>query len=157
MRHSGIGTRLRAVLDAVDAGIETFYAERGVEGVVRPRYVPVLRALAAEPPPTITEIADAIGVTHSAASQTVDRMRSDGLVELRRGPDARTRVVQLLDRGRHLMPVVNEEWECTDAATGLLSKELPCSIEAFVGALEAALERRSMAERIRDAAITPWP
>ena len=69
----GLGTRLRHVLDLLDGDVARVYADLGLADY-RPRFSPVARAIAALGPSSIRDIARAIGVTHSAASQTVAQM-----------------------------------------------------------------------------------
>ena len=71
----------------MDADIATVLADLGTPGY-RPRFSPVVRALVALGPVPIRDLASALGVTHSAASQTVAQMAGRGFVALQ---PARTR------------------------------------------------------------------
>src|SRR4051812_46693935 len=88
-----LGTRLRHLLDLLDADVAAVYADLGLEWF-RPRYAPVVRELAASGPSSIRDLARATGVTHSAASQTVAQMVKEGLVVLEPGADARSRIAR---------------------------------------------------------------
>ena len=118
----------------------------------RPRFSPVVRALVVLGPSPIRDLARAIGVTHSAASQTVAQMARSDLVRLEPGADARQRIVHLTDRARSLLPVIDAEWAATNAAAADLDAELPVPLGEIVAAVLRAIERRPMRERIRDAA-----
>lgn len=76
-----LGTRLRHLLELLDGDVAAVYDDLGLPGF-RPRYVPVVRALVADGPSSIRDLGRAIGVTHSAASQTVAQMVKDDLVVL---------------------------------------------------------------------------
>ena len=142
-----IGTRLRHLLDLVDAGVADAYVDLGLPGF-RPRYNPVIRVLANEGPQAIRDLAAAIGVTHSAASQTVAQLARDGLIVLSPGKDARQRIVQLTPKAEELLPVLEQEWAATSAAARALEAELAYPLSRLVGEAIEALRRRPMRERI---------
>ena len=91
-----LGTRVRAMLDQMDADVVRTLADLGITDY-RSRFSAVVRAIAETGPVTIRTLAAALGITHSAASQSVAEMRRRGLVELVPGADARERLVQLTD------------------------------------------------------------
>lgn len=145
----GLGTLLRHVLDEMDADVGSIMADLGTPGY-RPRFSPVVRALVVLGPVPIRDLARAIAVTHSAASQTVSQMARRGLVELQPGEDARQRVVHLTAQARALLPKIEAEWAATAAAAAELDAELPFPVTELVPAIAAALERRSFRRRITE-------
>lgn len=147
----GLGTRMRHVLEVLDGDVAQVYADLGL-AEYRPRFSPVVRALAIIGPSSIGAIAQAIGVTHSAASQTVAQMARCGLVTLEPGADARQRIVRLTARTRGLLPVIDAEWAATGAAAAELDAELPVPLGQMLTAIIRAVQRRSMHDRITDAA-----
>ncbi len=149
--YAGLGTKLRDLLERLDSDLANFEVEMGLSPY-RPRYSPFVRALVAGGPASIRDLAEAVGVTHSAASQTVAQMARDGLVEARVGEDARRRMIHLTERAEELMPLIDREWAIDEAAIANLDEELPCRLLDVVDAALAALERRSWHQRLRDAA-----
>lgn len=149
--QSPLATRVRAVLERMDADVARTLAELGVRDY-KTVYSSVVRALDADGPMTIRDLARALGVTHSAASQRVTEMRNRGLLELVPGADARERVVHLTAEAARLKPVLDAEWEATDAAFAALNGELTASLSQIVDEMNAALDRRSFRDRIADAA-----
>jgi DNA-binding MarR family transcriptional regulator len=139
---------LFAVLGSLDRGIEDVYAELGIEGV-KPRFSMVLMFLDLAGPMTIRRLAEEVGVTHSAMSQSVTAMRAAGLVESRPGQDARSRVVSLTERGASVVPVLRAEWDATEAAIADLEDELPYAPSRLAEDLAEAVRRRSFADRVR--------
>jgi DNA-binding MarR family transcriptional regulator len=136
------------VLDLMERDLAEVYAEMGLRGF-RLRYTPVVRALDRLGPSSIRALAEAIGVTHSAASQTVGQMRRDGFVEVE--PDAddgRARVVRLTARAEELVPALDAEWDATERAVRELEDELSYPFRALLDELAAALDRRSLRDRI---------
>ena len=147
----GLGTLLRHVLDEMDGDIATVLADLGTPGF-RPRFSPVVRALVMLGPVPISDLARAIGVTHSAASQTVAQMASRGFVALKPGEDARQRVVHLTAKARALLPKIEAEWAATASAAAEMDAELPFPLAELVPAIAEALERRSFRQRILESA-----
>ncbi|MEU1814796.1 helix-turn-helix domain-containing protein [Streptomyces roseifaciens] len=145
-----LGTRLRHLLELLDGDVGAVYADLGLDGF-RPRFTPVVRALAASGPGTIRDLARAVGVTHSAASQTVARMAEEGLVVLAPGRDARQRVVRLTARAEALLPVLDAEWAATAAAAAEFEAELSYPLSTLVTEALDALRWRPMRQRIAEA------
>ncbi|MFY1677618.1 MarR family winged helix-turn-helix transcriptional regulator [Streptomyces sp. WMMC905] len=145
---------LHRLLADLDAEIEQVYTAHGVDGV-RPRFAYPLIRLAHTGPLSIVELADALGQTHSATSQTVAALRKEGLVTSEPGVDARTRLVRLTERARALVPFLETEWRATHAAVAELDDEIPVALTAVVSELRRALERRSMRDRITDHLVAP--
>ncbi|RKN43862.1 MarR family winged helix-turn-helix transcriptional regulator [Streptomyces hoynatensis] len=147
---SGLGTRLRHLLDLLESEVASLYPALGLDGY-RPRFSPFLRALDALGPSPVRDLARAVSVTHSAASQTVSRLVAHGLVEQRVGADARQRVVHLTDRARELLPVLAAEWAVVEAAAEEFEAELPYRLTDLIAAAEEALARRPLRARVVDA------
>jgi DNA-binding MarR family transcriptional regulator len=146
---TGLGTQLRHVLDLMEADIASVLADLGLPDY-RPRFSPIVRALLALGPMPIRELACAVSVTHSAASQTVAEMKKRGFVALVPGADARQRVVHLTERTRKALPLIEAEWEATRLAARQLDSELPFPLSELVPATAAALERKSFRQRIAE-------
>jgi DNA-binding MarR family transcriptional regulator len=148
----GLGTLLRHVLDEMDSDVASVLADLGTPGY-RSRFSAVVRALVALGPVPIRDLASAIAVTHSAASQTVAEMASRGFVVLKPGEDARQRVVHLTAKARALLPKIEAEWAATASAAAEMDAELPYPLAELVPAIAAALRRRSFRQRIVE---SPW-
>ncbi|WBB68697.1 MarR family transcriptional regulator [Micromonospora sp. WMMD812] len=154
--REAVGTLLRHVLEVLDGDVAAVYAERGITDY-RPRFSPPLRVLVADGPLAIRDLARRVGVTHSAASQTVSQMVRAGLVELVPGADARQRIVHLTDRARALLPLVEAEWAATASALRGLDAELPVPLADLLHRVLDATRRRSLRHRIADAGLPPPP
>ncbi|GIG67942.1 MarR family winged helix-turn-helix transcriptional regulator [Phytomonospora endophytica] len=146
--REAVGTLLRHVHDLLDGDVARAYPDLGLPAGYRPRYSPVMRALAAHGPMPIRDLAEAVGVTHSAASQSVAQMARDGLLELRPGTDARQRVAHLSEHGEGLLPAVHREWTAVATAMRDLDEELPAPLAEVLLAVLEAVEGRSLRERI---------
>lgn len=149
--YTGLGTQLRHVLDLMEADIAGLLADLGLPDY-RPRFSPIVRALVALGPLSIRDLARAVSVTHSAASQTVAEMSRRGYVTLVPGRDARQRVVHLTERARRALPAIQAEWDATQAAAGQLDAELPFPLSDLVPAIAAALDRKPFRQRMAESA-----
>jgi DNA-binding MarR family transcriptional regulator len=149
--EAGVGARLRGALDAMEAGIAAALIDLGLDDY-RPRFSGVVRVLARSGPCSIGDLAEATGVTHSAASQTVTELRIRGLVSLARGTDERRRIVSLAPGARELLPAIEAEWAATATAMAELDTELSVPLRTLAAELSAALARRSFRQRIADGA-----
>ena len=144
-----IGTQLRHVLELLDGDVAKVYLDLGLPEY-RPRFSPIVRALVAAGPLPIRDLAIAVGVTHSAASQTVAQLTKAGFATLQPGADARQRIVHLTDKTRDLLPTIEAEWQATTAAMSQLDAELTAPLGQILTELVAAVERRSFRNRIAD-------
>jgi DNA-binding MarR family transcriptional regulator len=149
--EASFAVRLRAALEAIDAGIAAALLDLGLADY-RPRFSAIVRVLARDGAANISELAAATGVTHSAASQTVNELRLRGLVTLARGHDERSRVVSLAPNAHELLPAIEAEWAATAAALTALDTELSVALPTIAAELAAALERRPFRQRIAEAA-----
>ncbi|WP_346117830.1 MarR family winged helix-turn-helix transcriptional regulator [Micromonospora coerulea] len=152
--REALGTLLRHVLELLDGDVAAGYAERGLADY-RPRFSPLVRVLVADGPLAIRDLAARVGVTHSAASQSVAEMSRAGLVTRAPGTDARQRIVTLTDRAYALLPVIEAEWAATTTAMRELDAELPVPLADELYAVLAALRRRPLRDRIADTGLAP--
>ncbi len=145
-----LGTLVRSLLERLDIEVEAAYAAAGLAW--RPRYTPVLRGLMNRGPASIKTLALAIGVSHSAASQTVTQMAREGLVVLKPGADGRERIVLATPKAEAMIPALERQWAATNAAAGQLDAELSVPLSCLLAEAIAALDRRPFGERIAAAA-----
>jgi DNA-binding MarR family transcriptional regulator len=131
----------------MDNDLGRIYVDRAVTGIT-PRHVMPLIRLAYVGEITIRQLASELGVTHSAASQTVAALSRAGYVRTEKGADARTRTVTLTDTGRALIPLFEAEWRATEAAIAELEEEIPYPLSQVARDLEAALAERSFYQRV---------
>jgi DNA-binding MarR family transcriptional regulator len=140
---------MRLLQAAMDADIARAYADAGITGV-KPSMVMELLRLHARGPMTITELAESVQRTHSAASQKVAAMRAAGLVRTTTGADARTRKITLTAKARRITAKLAAEWRATEAAIADLEAEIPYPLTKVVTDIEAALRRKSFYDRISE-------
>lgn len=148
--RQGLGTQLRHLIDLLDGAVAAAYEEAGID--YRPRYTPVMRALEGGQPHTITQIAEAAGITQPAATQTVALMMKEGLLDAAPGErDARQKVIRLSAQGQALLPQLRVCWQATRAAADSLDADLPHALSDTLAAAIAALQTKPFGARIRSA------
>ncbi|MFE9427574.1 MarR family winged helix-turn-helix transcriptional regulator [Kitasatospora sp. NPDC006697] len=153
--RQAVGTLLRHVLELLDGDVAKVYEEQGL-AEYRPRFSPAVRALLADGPLSIGDLAAAIGVTHSAASQTAAQMARAGVVAHTPDPrDARRRLLTLTPKAHALLPLIHAEWAATAAAMTELDAELTTPLAQVLTELAEALCRRPFRDRIAAAAARP--
>ncbi|NHF66799.1 MarR family transcriptional regulator [Xanthomonas hortorum] len=145
-----LGTLVRHLIEQLDGELEEVYAAAGLTW--RPRYTPVLRALLRVGPAPIKVLAQEIGISHSAASQTVAQMTKQRLTHLKPGADARERIVVLTPKARKMIPALQRQWAATNAAAAQLDAELSVPLSSILGEAIAALHQRPFSARIATAA-----
>lgn len=146
----GLGTQLRHLIELLDGAVQDAYTEAGLN--YRPRYTPVMRALAGGKPCTVSQIAESAGITQPAATQTVALMLKEGWLKAQANPaDARQKLLCLSEQGQRLLPQLQACWRATAAAADSLDADLPHPLSDTLARAIAALEQRSFSERIRKA------
>jgi DNA-binding MarR family transcriptional regulator len=146
MTNATLGTLLRHLLALLDGDVEATYRSAGLD--YRPRFTPVMRHLEETGVSSIRSIADATGITHSAASQTVAEMVKKGLVVAEQGEDARERMIEFTARGAALLPLLRVFWSATNKAADELSEEIGLPLPETLMKAIAALEARPFRNRI---------
>ncbi|MFF4753203.1 MarR family winged helix-turn-helix transcriptional regulator [Streptomyces sp. NPDC002514] len=145
---AAVGTLLRHLLELLDGDVAKVYQEQDL-AEYRPRFSPVVRALLAEGPLPVRDLAAAVGVTHSAASQTAAEMARAGLVTHTPDPrDARRRLIELTPKAHALLPQIEAEWDATVAAMAELDAELSMPLADLLTEVAEAVRRRPFRERI---------
>ena len=143
-----LGTLLRHLIELLDGGVEETYRGAGLD--YRPRYTPVVRVLLERGPASIRTISDRAGMTHSAVSQTISHMTRAGLITMASGADARERVATLSPAAVAMIPALKQHWAATEAAVRALEHEIGTPLAEVAQTAIKALERRPLADRIRE-------
>ena len=138
------------LLRRLDDEIVQVYVDAGIPDF-RSRFTMPLVRLSRLGPMGIKALAAECEVTHSAMSQTVSALRRAGLVESIPDPAAgRARLVELTGKAQRLIALGEAEWAATETVLAELEAETPYPMSQVVRDLEAALERRGFADRMRD-------
>ena len=109
LRELALGSRLKALSDHFYQAVDEVYRACGAD--IESRWFPVLRFLRDVGPTTVTDMATAIGQTHSAVSQLADRLVDAGMVVRQRDPqDGRRSVLALTDAGERALGALGPVW-----------------------------------------------
>jgi DNA-binding MarR family transcriptional regulator len=154
----GLGTQLRHLIELLDGAVQQAYVDAGLN--YRPRYTPVMRALAQQESATIGQLAELAGITQPAVTQTVALMKKENLLLVAAsGEDGRQRVVRLSRQGKALLPRLQACWQATRRAADSLDAELEFPLSECLAQAIAVLGQRSFGDRIRDESkkVSPTP
>jgi DNA-binding MarR family transcriptional regulator/predicted GNAT family N-acyltransferase len=109
LRELALGSRLKALSDHFYQAVDEVYRSCGAG--IESRWFPVLRFLRDVGPTTVTDMAVAIGQTHSAVSQLADRLVDAGMVVRQRDPkDGRRSVLELTEAGERALGALGPVW-----------------------------------------------
>ncbi len=144
---AAIGARLRRLSDRIDREADRLYSDFGID--FEQRWFGVINQLTLVGPLSVGELSALLGISHVAVSQTRTALMERGLVATADDPaDARRRVLTLSAAGRRLAKRLAPLWAALNKAAGDLDREADGVVEALAR-LEAALDERSLAERVR--------
>lgn len=146
---AAIGARLRRLSDRIDREADRLY--RDLDQPFQQRWYGVVNQLHVRGPLSVSELAAILSVTHAAVSQARAGLAEQGLIVAEADPaDSRRRTLALSPAGLALVERLGPFWRALNAAAAELDREAGAVVEAL-GRLEAALDRRSLVERVREA------
>jgi DNA-binding MarR family transcriptional regulator/ribosomal protein S18 acetylase RimI-like enzyme len=154
-----LGSRFKALSERLYGIANEVYRAVGIE--LDAHWFPVLRYLQVRGPATVTQIADAIGQTHSAVSQLASKLQRGGWIA--RGSDradARRSVLELTDAGEQRLGRLGPVWcairRGAQAALQRSRGDLPAALAHFERAiLDERVVRDILAEHARLALLEP--
>ncbi|WP_430391415.1 bifunctional helix-turn-helix transcriptional regulator/GNAT family N-acetyltransferase [Dyella sp. 20L07] len=137
-----LGSRLKSLSDHFYAAVDEVYRECGA--VVESRWFPVLRYLWEHGETTVSDVALAIGQTHSAVSQLADKLVDAGLVQRRKdAQDGRRSLLVLTEKGQEALSALGPIWVAVRRGiVRSLGEEGLSQLLASLAATEKALQDR---------------
>lgn len=147
LERLALGSRLKALSDYFYGAVDEVYQARGAR--IESRWMPVLRYLWDIGPSSVTEVAGAIGQTHSAVSQLTDKLARAGMVRRQRDPaDGRRTVLTLTDKASSALGELGPLWCAVRRGVSVsLGEHATCLLDA-IAACEQALQERPVAAAI---------
>jgi len=144
---AAFGTRLRRLSERLDRDVRELYRRHGHD--FEPSWFPVFVALAEEGPMSVGGLAGRMGISHAAVSQIRGKLSKAGLVHARADvADHRRQLLQLTARGRALAKRLAPLWAMIARATDEICRERAPRLLQQLEALEAALDERSLLDRV---------
>lgn len=138
-----LGSRLKSLSDQCYAAVDELYRACGAP--IESRWFPVMRYLWEHGPSPVTEVAIAIGQTHSAVSQLCGPLMHAGMLTRRSDPrDGRRSLLSLTSRGRNALAGMGRAWcAVRRGVTTALGPQTEMLLTALTQA-EAALGERPL-------------
>jgi DNA-binding MarR family transcriptional regulator len=144
---AALGARLRRISDRIDREADALYQALHLD--FEQRWFGVVNQLVLHQTRTVGEIAEALGVSHAAVSQVRSALAESGLLVAEIDPaDARKRVLKLSAAGKRLALKLAPIWSALNDAARELDAEAN-GVARVLERLEAALDRRSLTDRVR--------
>ena len=111
---NAVVTRMKRVSDAMLHDGKRMYKELGMD--IEPNWFAVFKLLRSKERMTITEIADAIGLSHPSVISIVNKMIDGGyLEESKSNDDNRKRILSLTPKAKRKMPEFEQVWDAGTA------------------------------------------
>ncbi|MCK4537337.1 MAG: MarR family transcriptional regulator [Candidatus Krumholzibacteria bacterium] len=143
-------SRMKRLSDSLKAEVSQVYLEQGIAfndswflvGVMLSRYKKM----------TVTDMADALGISPPAISQVYGDMVKAGIIEVEPGDlDKRQRILSLTPAGASVVEALDPIWNAFEGCIKNLFDEAGCDALAALTAIEECLEKKSMVDRLREA------
>jgi DNA-binding MarR family transcriptional regulator/GNAT superfamily N-acetyltransferase len=142
-----LGSRLKALSDHFYASADEVYRACGAS--IEARWFPVLRYLWENGETTVSDVATAIGQTHSAVSQLVDKLVRAGLVKRRKdAEDGRRSLLLLTTKGRNALTALGPTWVAVRRGVIASLGGDGAALLAALAAVEKALGERPLVATI---------
>jgi ribosomal protein S18 acetylase RimI-like enzyme/DNA-binding transcriptional ArsR family regulator len=146
----GLASRLRRLGERLQQEVSEVYEARGLQA--RARWFPLLHLLSSGRALAVSEVAQRLGLTHTAVRQAATPMERAGLLRSGTAPDdRRRRLLRLTPAGIELAARLGPLWREVEAATRVLVTESGQDLLGALDALEDRLAERSMRERLGSA------
>lgn len=143
------GTRLRLLTDIFIQDGAKIYKSQNID--FEPRWFPVFYLLSQRSPLTVTGIANELGYTQPAVTQTVGILLKKNIVKIvKHSADTRKKMLALSPKGMDLLPQVEPVWESFDAAISEMFNSTGQDILFTIEKLESAMNDKSIYSRVTE-------
>ena len=140
-------SRLKRLSERLSKDVSLLYHKLDVD--FEARWFSILYALNRKSPMAVTELAQALGLTHTAINQLAKEMIKKGLLHSLKGKkDERKRMIYLADKGKKVFNKLTPVWEEILVATKQLIESPGRDILAAIGEIEKQLDEHDMYERV---------
>lgn len=141
-----LGSRLRRLTDRLAQDVTLIYKELDID--FEPRWFPVYYLLSRKSPLSIMDIAKILDISHPAVNQIAGEMIKHGVVDaLKDDTDKRKRLLTLTDKGRDMLPVLQDIWDDVHRAVQSLLESTGSEIMQSIHKLEGGLDERGLYAR----------
>lgn len=144
---AAFGTRLRRLSERLDRQVQALYREH--DSSFQPRWFALVSALREQETLSVGELATQLGITHVAVSQLRGELIEAGLVRAKTDPlDKRRQLLELSAAGKRTALKLAPLWQAIARATEALCAETAPNLLADLAKIEAALDEKSMKDRV---------
>lgn len=140
-------SRLKRLSERLSKDVSLLYRKLDVD--FEARWFSILYALNRKSPMAVTEIAQSLGLTHTAINQLAKEMMKNDLLYSSKGKkDERKRLIYLSDKGKSVAQKLQPVWEEISTATRELITSSGYDLLAAIGKIEEGLDEQDMFERV---------
>jgi len=140
-------SRLKRLSERLMKDVSLLYKNLDVD--FEARWFSLLFALNYKSPMSITDLANALGLTHTAINQLASEMINKNLVKSSKGrKDERKRLLSISEKGATVASTLSPVWEEIRLETKKLINESGCDLLPAVEKIESQLDDRNMYERV---------
>lgn len=144
---NAVVTRLKRVSDAMLHDGKRMYKQLGMD--IEPNWFAVFKLLKTRGPLSVTEIADAIGMSHPSVISIVNKMiAAEYLCETRSENDNRKRLLALTEKADARYPEFERVWDAGTAGVKRMMRD--CDILGAIDLLERRIAERGFCQRTLD-------
>lgn len=142
-----MGSRLKRLSDYIMREGKEVYVSHGID--FEPRWFPIFYLLSREPSLTVVSIADRLGITHSAVSQTVKEMTRMGIILTKNHKsDKRKKSLSLSTKGETLLVKMEPLWNDIATSFNNIVREHQNHLVSALQEMEDSFEQISFSERV---------
>ncbi len=144
-----LGSRLKRLSDQIMRHGARIYQANDMD--FEPKWFPVFYLLSQDAPLGVTEMAQELGVTHAAVSQTVRELLQKKLIKGVKDPqDGRKRLLSLSEKGQELLPSLEEIWNDIALAFHDMIKNHQSNIIDSIREIERSFSESSLDQRVAE-------
>jgi ribosomal protein S18 acetylase RimI-like enzyme len=136
--YLALGSRLKRLSEKLATSVAEVYRAEGLN--FEPRWFPIFRLLADRGTMSVTDIAQAIGITHPAVNQIAAKTVADA-------KDKRKRLLKLTTEGKKVCNHMQKVWQGLHASISDSVAESGADLVNAAAAMEKALNRQSLLSR----------
>ena len=140
-------SRLRRLADRLHRDVSRYYHSQSLD--FEARWFPLLYMLKNRPSMAVTDLAEALGLTHPAINQIAGDMGRHGLIACDRDKqDERRHLLRLTPKARQLLTEIEPIWADVSTATAALIAETDHDLLAALDSMEQQLNAVDMFQRL---------
>lgn len=148
LEELALATRLKRLSERLSQDISRIYKESGLD--FEARWFLILELLMRQRQLSVTEISEALQLTHPAVVQFVDQLQTQGLIKT--SPDSRDkrrRLISLSAAGKQMYRKISPMLAVIREENRKWVEEASASLLTVLGELEKSLDEKSMYKRVK--------